>query len=484
MSRGSRFCWAVGASIGVLLSQGVCSIAQEPAQYHNTAAVRFEEAPGYYHYIQTCIQAKDDTYESLVEGEPALCWAVVAIRLQAVNGKLEDEGRSVIAGTLKVSKSLVSFIPGEPSAANPVKTFATTAVSFHHDIGQVVAFVGTPTLSYAFGLAAVCIRCVPGSLAIDPAKTAQLDAEYALIDNSIKDFDGSLKRHLELSSHMRFGVTPDNQPGPDATAESLKMWAALNGTLAGMCSEPAKSCVQMYAAYQSCRAGVKRDACGAAPTCSAFFALVPEVYRKLQADVRLSPMMSETSDYAWLSPRRPGDPPLPQGVIGMSAGVFNGGAVGARKDGAKPKEILMIKEDEPPPPVTAGVAGMGASMLSGASGPASKIAGPTHGGSPRIPAGVMQGLIVTRVNPVYPPIARAARISGTVTLHAIIGKEGRIERLEAISGPPMLQGAALDAVKHWTYKPFLLNGEPVEVDTTVIVNFNLTADPASVPPTQ
>ena len=86
----------------------------------------------------------------------------------------------------------------------------------------------------------------------------------------------------------------------------------------------------------------------------------------------------------------------------------------------------------------------------------------------------MQGLkIIQKTQPVYPPIARAAHMQGTVTLHAIISKTGTIESLQAISGPEMLKGAALDAVKGWRYKPYLLNGEPTEVDTTVIVNFNL-----------
>ena len=64
-------------------------------------------------------------------------------------------------------------------------------------------------------------------------------------------------------------------------------------------------------------------------------------------------------------------------------------------------------------------------------------------------------------------------MGGTVVLHAIISKTGSIEQLNVVSGPPMLVGAATDAVKQWRYKPYLLNGEPTEVDTTVIVNFNL-----------
>jgi protein TonB len=75
-------------------------------------------------------------------------------------------------------------------------------------------------------------------------------------------------------------------------------------------------------------------------------------------------------------------------------------------------------------------------------------------------------------NPVYPPIAKAAHVSGAVVLHAIISKSGTIENLEVISGPEMLRNAATEAVRGWRYKPYILNGEPTEVETTVTVNFN------------
>jgi protein TonB len=85
----------------------------------------------------------------------------------------------------------------------------------------------------------------------------------------------------------------------------------------------------------------------------------------------------------------------------------------------------------------------------------------------------MQGQAISRPQPLYPPIARAAHVSGTVVLHAIIGKDGTIQNLSVISGPPMLVGAATDAVRQWRYKPYELNGQPTEVDTTITVNFNM-----------
>lgn len=92
----------------------------------------------------------------------------------------------------------------------------------------------------------------------------------------------------------------------------------------------------------------------------------------------------------------------------------------------------------------------------------------------RVTQGVSEGLLITQVQPVYPPLARQARVQGTVVLNALIGKDGAIEQLEVASGHPMLAPAALEAVKQWKYKPYFLNGFPVEVQTTINVNFALT----------
>ena len=82
-------------------------------------------------------------------------------------------------------------------------------------------------------------------------------------------------------------------------------------------------------------------------------------------------------------------------------------------------------------------------------------------------------MLVHQVKPTYPPLARQARIQGMVVLQAAIGKDGNIQNLKVVSGHPMLAPAALEAVKQWKYKPYFLNGEPVEVDTTINVNFTL-----------
>jgi TonB family protein len=93
----------------------------------------------------------------------------------------------------------------------------------------------------------------------------------------------------------------------------------------------------------------------------------------------------------------------------------------------------------------------------------------------RVSQGVMQGMVISKVQPTYPPEARAARIQGSVVIAAIIGKDGNIESERLVSGDPLLAPAAMDAVKQWRYRPYLLNRQAVEVDTQITVNFTLTS---------
>jgi len=93
----------------------------------------------------------------------------------------------------------------------------------------------------------------------------------------------------------------------------------------------------------------------------------------------------------------------------------------------------------------------------------------------RISQGVTKGLLVHRVEPTYPTLAKAARVQGDVILSAVINTNGEIENLQLVSGHPMLVPAAIAAVKQWRYKPYLLNGQPVEVETTITVIFALTS---------
>jgi periplasmic protein TonB len=144
-----------------------------------------------------------------------------------------------------------------------------------------------------------------------------------------------------------------------------------------------------------------------------------------------------------------------------------------------PHDIKMVAEKEAPPSSfgVAGMEGLGGSsggvmgsVFGSGSGPKVQAAPPKK---VAISAGVATGMLIQKTTPVYPPIAKAARVSGTVILQATITKQGTIENLRVISGPAMLQQSAIDAVKTWRYRPYLLNNEPVEVETTINVIFSL-----------
>jgi len=85
----------------------------------------------------------------------------------------------------------------------------------------------------------------------------------------------------------------------------------------------------------------------------------------------------------------------------------------------------------------------------------------------------MEGNLVRRVEPQYPMIAKQLHIQGVVILKAVISREGRIEQAEAVQGQGLLSRAALEAVRQWKYRPYYLNGEPIEVETQITVNFLL-----------
>lgn len=140
---------------------------------------------------------------------------------------------------------------------------------------------------------------------------------------------------------------------------------------------------------------------------------------------------------------------------------------------AKPGEVAAGGPTAPTP--TAPAAAQRNSGADGPSGVTPEAISRTEAAPKKINigAGVAAGLLIQATPPIYPPIAKAAHISGTVVLRGTISRDGTIENLEVVSGPPMLQQASLDAVRAWRYRPYLLNNEPVEVETTINVTFTL-----------
>jgi protein TonB len=195
-----------------------------------------------------------------------------------------------------------------------------------------------------------------------------------------------------------------------------------------------------------------------------------------------------------IAPPPPPPPPPPAAdavqrvVRQIQTDVLNTGQL--RTPTRIPTKVQMIKEEDAPPPMAtaAGVVGgvpggIPGGQLSGVIGgivsATSNLAvpkfAPVQPQRVRISQGVTKGLLIRRVEPAYPTLARSARVQGDVVLSAIININGEIENLQLVSGHPMLVPAALTAVKQWRYKPYLLNGQPTEVETTITVIFTLSS---------
>jgi protein TonB len=188
-----------------------------------------------------------------------------------------------------------------------------------------------------------------------------------------------------------------------------------------------------------------------------------------------------------VAPPPPPPPPPPPAaapvkVVKMVSEVVNGQL---RTPTKIPDKVQMIKEEEAPPDLGAGgvPGGVPGGIPGGSTGGViGGILSSTHVDVPkvatpqrvRVSTGVATGLLIRKVAPTYPQLAKQARIQGQVVLRAEISKDGTIQNLQLISGHPMLAPAAIEAVKQWRYKPYLLNGEPVAVETQVVVNFSLS----------
>ena len=194
-------------------------------------------------------------------------------------------------------------------------------------------------------------------------------------------------------------------------------------------------------------------------------------------------------------PPPPPPPPaaVPTKIVKVIPRQFDAGKLMAPRE--IPKDVAMIEEDELPPPVS-GVVGVVGGVPGGVpGGSAGGVIGGIIGSVPtaappppppvkkekpkppqriRVGGNVQAARLIKQPRPVYPPLARQARIQGVVRFNAIIGKDGTIQNLTLVSGHPLLVPAATEAVKQWVYQPTLLNGEPVEVVTVIDVNFTLS----------
>jgi protein TonB len=206
---------------------------------------------------------------------------------------------------------------------------------------------------------------------------------------------------------------------------------------------------------------------------------------------------TQLTSFLTAPPPPPPPPPPPAAVMPKVVKViprqFDAGRLMAPK--SIPKKILEIKEEEMPPSTGGGgvVGGVPGGVPGGSMG--GVIGGiigsvPTAAPPPppppvkvekkqevqriRVGGNVQQAKLLRKPTPLYPPLAKQARIQGTVRFTAVIGTDGTIRNLQLISGHPLLVPSAQDAVRQWAYQPTLLNGEPVEVITQIDVNFTLS----------
>jgi TonB family protein len=140
---------------------------------------------------------------------------------------------------------------------------------------------------------------------------------------------------------------------------------------------------------------------------------------------------------------------------------------------ALPKVVPVANDAEPAPAPTSIATGANSEALSGLvnSNPAPAVNGPQQ--AVRISKGISQGLLIKMVQPSYPPLARQMRLEGPVDLQATISKTGTVIGVKQLSGDAVLGHAAVEAVKQWRYKPYYLNGEPIDIQTQITVNFKL-----------
>jgi protein TonB len=211
--------------------------------------------------------------------------------------------------------------------------------------------------------------------------------------------------------------------------------------------------------------------------------LIPLIYTEALPKAQLMTFLS--------APPPPPPPPPPPAAVAPAPRVIHKISVEdvMRAPTVIPKTIAQVKDEPEPPPTSVGVVGGVVGGVPGGSfggvlggvigGALSSAPPPPPPPKPQTPKRIRVGgqvesaKVVFGPHPEYPPLAKMARIQGTVRLDAVISKDGTIQDLKVISGHPLLVRAAMDAVTRWRYQPTLLNGEPVEVATEIDVNFTL-----------
>lgn len=443
------------AILSLLAGTGTVSSQQPSNPFSRQLVERYEESPSYFHYVLPCgSKVGAGPYNEV----PDLCWPVGIFRIQTADGK-PAEHLPPVQGVLTVSASFLRFTPND----NNSKMFQDApiaGVKFEYEPKLLIGAFKTPEGVFGFAFTSFCDRCTSGTSPIDPQKVAQLEAEYHEFGESLTHFS-EIRQQIKSRAQMLVGIFPKLQPTVDDLREAMNLYNMINFKFADQCGEPAKSCILAYAKYQACKSNDLSAPCGDAPECSGACYLTGEALRAIKASICTSPNQEGASLFPdWEDFAR-------QFYAKADAVDSNANELIQRA-----KQYLAKA-----PGASCTVQGSFVSSMRmhvvEAGAQATRAPGDALPKGVNISAEAAHNLLIQKTPPVYPPIAKAARVSGTVVLNCIIGKDGLIKELSVASGPDMLRQAALDAVQKWVYKPYLFNGEPVEVKTTVNVIFTL-----------
>jgi len=261
--------------------------AQEPAFIGGDQAVRFEQAPGFFHYAAMCRTATE--FKAQIPpnrlpremNEPAVCWYVMGSRMRTGGGT--KDASPPPDGKLISSEHHVRFIPHDGTLADLYMDLRPHEIAMKREPGQLFATLGTREIQFNFRFSKICPTCARGTPTPAGINPALLEQEFKLVSDSLSNFHSGWLRVYTLSSKIRVEVVAGNQPGGSASQADMRFYGNLNLHLAESCPEPAKSCIGSFATYETCKAIRGESGCGQEPNCSATCAVSIRELQDLQA---------------------------------------------------------------------------------------------------------------------------------------------------------------------------------------------------------
>lgn len=491
--------------LSILFVVCVALQGQTPVFFSGQRAVRYEESPGIYHLVVPVYLKADGTEATLpaTDTHPALLWVATAVRAKMSSAPIDPS--EVVEGSMRVTEQNVEFLPRDPKDAGFRFQLSSSEADFNHHPGLESGMIGSKSGYYQFNFENICFDCATDTALPPPVHPEQRDGEFQMFGESLTHFQAVWERIREISEQTSFEVNPKNQPSAADAEGAMQAYAAMNRRLAELCPETAKSCLRSYEKYQACRTGSQTAVCGPAPACTTACTISRKARNDLKAGVcvrgnslfaTLFPDWSEAllHDPAW-QPAKLSSAEASEmlfrglsltGFMGLPAGMEPGTAgaptmvalgptscsveIGYEK--AKLAQIGKIK----------GLIGIGAGQARGGNAtdnlPLQSVATVSSDGRVHLSGLAARSHLLTSVAPVPPALAVAARISGSVVLHMIVSKEGKVSEIDVVSGIDLLTTSVIEAVKQWTYSPYLVDGKPVEVDTSMTWNFKFAEAPA------